>query len=769
MDEKVKETLTRLITASSMSDEQKARKISQLDGLNNHEVIRLISDLIQDGAGITTQGTPVNKVPRQVLNEVIKGQYNNSFSRWLRGQLDIPYYLDYQKDLEDQADYVVEETGYKIDVYDNGKWVTKDKTKINIIEQDNEVLPISKEEVESLVQTYTPSGVFAEASKLEEEEVPGIIEDFPEEEGGSEEVPAIIEDFPEEEGTTEVGGLLGDTDIKDAVVLYDKDGNKRFVAPDRVEDLLNAQPQVYFSAEQWQEIDFGDSTPVDSDEDPIVVTDTEGGRPDDFEIDQEEQSFLDRVTAEATGTPVEETVEEEKNEAWNAIGQKGPVGESNADYEFKFNDKPGFGNNPGVSNIGDPDPDLVDDQGSSDTGQAMEISTGIEGEQQTFTDSQIWESDGNKYVVWQIPDTMMYMRYLASDTELDMLYNVRPRPGVTVPTDDMWSRSSYFGSANALDEKTITTGESPFYGFINSFDKATLGRPWLKTDDGMFKLWVEGFVEDRDITLDDWSNTDWWNNSTKEQRDWLLTSKGRAINDPDLPADAKVLLEETRYRWRELMKDAGISNVDMIKDANGTTLSEFFGDMITFGDFTDALALEQVEALSDRTSGIQVDERITNWLSGKGTVQQTKEGYAAVQTLAERWLGPAYGKLDEATLAHYASLIRNAESDEVGQFEVGEKLKAARKALFSTDMYDETLTYDDIATPWRNWSFNYLGERMNETSDSFMQILQSNSQEDAQSIATVYGLNTDNETVYDKVTNDLMEAIGADVQRGFGT
>ena len=64
------------------------------------------------------------------------------------------------------------------------------------------------------------------------------------------------------------------------------------------------------------------------------------------------------------------------------------------------------------------------------------------------------------------------------------------------------------------------------------------------------------------------------------------------------------------------MKDAGISNVDMIKDANGTTLSEFFGDMITFGDFTDALALEQVEALSDRTSGIQVDERITNWLSG---------------------------------------------------------------------------------------------------------------------------------------------------------
>ena len=58
---------------------------------------------------------------------------------------------------------------------------------------------------------------------------------------------------------------------------------------------------------------------------------------------------------------------------------------------------------------------------------------------------------------------------------------------------------------------------------------------------------------------------------------------------------------------------------------------------------------------------------------------------------------------------------------------------------------------------------------MNETSDSFMKILQSNDQNVAQQEATVYGLNTDNETVYDKVTSDLIEAIGADVQRGFST
>ena len=403
-------------------------------------------------------------------------------------------------------------------------------------------------------------------------------------------------------------------------------------------------------------------------------------------------------------------------------------------------------------------------------GQPVDSAVTQDGQAVTsFTNSQIWEKDGNKYVVWQIPNTLMFMRYAATESELNMLYSGRQRPSVVSPSDDIWTNSVYFGSARELDDKVIKEGESPFLGFVDTFDKATLGRPWLKTDDGMFKLWTEGFVENREILPEEWANTEWWNNSTKEQREWLTLSKGRGIADPNLPADAKTFLEENRFKYRELLKQSGISNVDLIKDANGNTLSEFFGDQITFGNFSEGLALEQIKALSDRTSGIQVDERITNWLEGKGTVEQTKAGYAAVQEIADRWLGPAYGKLDETTMASYASIYRNAESEAVGRFEINEKLKAARRALFNPEIYDETLTYEDIATPWRNWAFSYLGERMNETSDSFMKILQSNDQNVAQQEATVYGLNTDNETVYDKVTSDLIEAIGADVQRGFST
>ena len=35
----------------------------------------------------------------------------------------------------------------------------------------------------------------------------------------------------------------------------------------------------------------------------------------------------------------------------------------------------------------------------------------------------------------------------------------------------------------------------------------------------MFSLWVEGYVEDRDITTEEWSNTEWWNNSTKKKKE----------------------------------------------------------------------------------------------------------------------------------------------------------------------------------------------------------------------------------------------------------
>lgn len=402
---------------------------------------------------------------------------------------------------------------------------------------------------------------------------------------------------------------------------------------------------------------------------------------------------------------------------------------------------------------------------SGATSGSAELSTG-------FVDSQIWEYEGNKFVVWQVPGTMMYMRYAASDSELDSLYSGRERPDEVQASDTMWTSSVFFGNVNELDEKVITTGDSPFVGFVDNFEKATLGRPWLKDDDEMFSLWVEGYVEDRDITTEEWSNTEWWNNSTKEERDWLVTSKGRGIGDADFPADAKTLLDQNRILYLETMKNAGIANADTIRDANGNSLAEWFADKVTFGEFDAVKASEQIQALSDVTSGIQVDERLTNWLEGKGEVDQTRTGYASARALALEWLGPVYGALDEATLQDYAGIIRNAENPDVGADLLQEDLKSQRKVLFNTDIYDENLTYKQIASPWQNYSFQFLGERMDETSQNWLNVLLSNDQNTADQELTAYGLNNNIVKVVDTLSDNIANSVGVTqtgVQRGFST
>lgn len=510
-------------------------------------------------------------------------------------------------------------------------------------------------------------------------------------------------------------------------------------------------------------------TPVTSQSDPITVTDTDGGRPDDFVPDEQEQAYLDSIsptTGSGSGGP--------KATKFNLLGQPGPEGETNPDAPeagpYTYDNPPGDGVNLGLDAQGNPITEAPSTGGGG--GDGTDTGSGAADDPESFVNSQIWEYNGEKNVVWQVPNTMIFMRYIASDEELDMLYSGRQRPDVVQATDEMWTSSVYFGNVRELDEKVITSGMSPFFGFVDNFDKATIGRPWLKNDDQMFKLWVEGYVEDRDITTEEWSNTDWWNNSTKEERDWLVASKGRGIGDADFPADAKRTLEQNRILYLETMKKAGIANADKIRDANGNSLAEWFADKVTFGEFDSVKATEQIEALSDTTSGIQVDERISTWLSGKGEVDQTRTGYAAARSLAQEWLGPVYGSLDEATLETYAGIIRNAENSDVGADLLREELKAQRKVLFNSDIYDENLTYRQIAAPWQNYSFQFLGERIDETSQNWLNVLLANDQTNADKELTAYGLNNNIEKVVDDMSDNLAASVGVSetgVQRGFST
>ena len=84
-------------------------------------------------------------------------------------------------------------------------------------------------------------------------------------------------------------------------------------------------------------------------------------------------------------------------------------------------------------------------------------------------------------------------------------------------------------------------------------------------------------------------------------------------------------------------------------------------------------------------------------------------------------VGPLYGVLTDDQKSNYAAMIRNAESEEIGASNVIDKLKGIRGTLFGD--YDENLTYNEIATPWRNYSFQLLGQRMDETDATFVDVI----------------------------------------------
>ena len=375
--------------------------------------------------------------------------------------------------------------------------------------------------------------------------------------------------------------------------------------------------------------------------------------------------------------------------------------------------------------------------------------------------SQIWQdSTGQKYLAFGIPGTNMFIRYKASDDELASFFTTG-MPDVRTINEDAedWNNSLWLGSFIEIGTDIIKGESNPLDSLVDNFAKIKKVQPWME-DDELYSLYLEGIVEERDIADYEWQGTEWWQTHTKEQRDWLLTSQGKGIGA--LPADAQALLDNNKIKAKQLLNQYGVTNAEEVVNADGDTLVDFFATQLTTGAWTELNWINQAKGLGDPLAGIERDNQLVGWLENMDetmTISETQAGYSTAQALAQKWLGPNFANFEESNLAEYAGIIRNAESQEIGIAAVEEKLKNIRKALFSTDMYEENLTYEDIASPWRNYSFQFLGQRMDETSSDWINVLKTNDQEKINSILLEYGLNNDVETVFDKVTDGIVSGI----------
>lgn len=385
---------------------------------------------------------------------------------------------------------------------------------------------------------------------------------------------------------------------------------------------------------------------------------------------------------------------------------------------------------------------------------------------------QIWNVGGQKYIAFDIPRTGLSMAYTATEEQIDNFFTVdKPQEQTIDANSDRWSKS--FQAGNIVEVDVVNMEASGVGGFFeqvaSNFDKVKAVRPWME-DDEMYSLWLESVVENRDIADFEWEGTNWWQTHSQEERNWLLLSQGKDLSQ--LPADAEALLSNNRIKARETLRQNGVTNPDQVT-YNGETLTEWFGNKLTTGTWTELQWLNQAKGLGDPMSGIAREEALTSWLEGSAAQPTaTQAGVAAARALTLEYLGPLYGEFED--VSKYAGMIRNAESEEVGRQMVIDDLKNVRKVLFSTDTYDENLTYEQIAQPWRNFSFQLLGGRVDETSSDWIDVLNANNQEEATKILTTVGLNEGNKTVMDRVTDDIGSFLGVGSQsrgvvRGQGT
>ena len=137
--------------------------------------------------------------------------------------------------------------------------------------------------------------------------------------------------------------------------------------------------------------------PVPDYEDPIGMYSPEyrdGSAP--FQVTETAKEISETVTPTPTAMK------------YNLLGQVGPEGQTNQDAPeggpYVYDTPPGQGNNLGLDASGQPITAPVSGggvgNGNGGNGDDTTVDTTT-----SFVDSQIWEYEGNKFVVWQVPET----------------------------------------------------------------------------------------------------------------------------------------------------------------------------------------------------------------------------------------------------------------------------------------------------------------------------------------------------------------------------
>ena len=506
--------------------------------------------------------------------------------------------------------------------------------------------------------------------------------------------------------------------------------------------------------------------------------------------------------------------------AYNAIGQYGPKGQSNEGYEYKFNDAPGRGNNPGVTKIGDPDPDfktqtigepfkeifitiykdgaekqilesdfalfqsqgwsrippdLEAQRGTTDITQPTEETTTgpgqvVSDQLNTFNNipqnSVLIEAAGQLYLGYEVPGAYgqlyngspIFMLYevLGNDVYEAGILTQGATPNINVKLGSVADLNQYGIVVGGTDELTDTV-EHPFIRFVENFEAGKRVNPWLN-DTEINPLTGITYQQEAVEFLAEQALEQW----TPEETQVKYEASDWYRKSTTAQKTWLTTLLTQPVQAEQDIQDKRIE-VKIAMEANGIAsppdaLINWVADKAVSGQWTQVYTDQQVALLADPYKPGTRDSGMVNFIEGVGvgTLDRLTVGEKTVKDLYRRYLGPSLGNASDDEIAEKAGLLR---SDPDAEEQLKAYLEQQRLAMFG-NYTNPTLTYNDIVQPYKNLVNQVWGQQVDETQDWFIKMVQDNDIEKAYTTLREKGIEQGIERVQDQALNDLQRSIG---------
>lgn len=363
---------------------------------------------------------------------------------------------------------------------------------------------------------------------------------------------------------------------------------------------------------------------------------------------------------------------------------------------------------------------------------------------------EIWyeEGTGRVYVVFFVPGI---------EPEVPMLWHVQNEEDLQSffgPDQkffyDRRGTAAQFAAAGALSfgeaDEIVLRGENPYSGWVSQFEREREVMPFLN-DPEVAAIMASAWMEGRQPTEAELASSDWFKSKTAGEQKWysLLAAQ---------PETAKQMMASNKVAVRRQLENAGVWEPP-------DSMVNYLAEKWTMGLWTDEQMNQQIALLADPLKGGQRDQGLMQALGGS-TWDTTAENERYVAEEIRRWLGPVFGNWSAEQQATWAARIRN---DPDGKDAFQNEL--ARQRLAALPEYaNESLTYEDIATPWRNLAFQTWGQNVDESSSMFQSILRANDAAVAGQTLRSEGLRQGVKQVQDDFLGDLNRSFGGGV-RGY--